>query len=117
MARRDRKCYLCGENYKYCPTCSDDKMKPYWMSDFHSEACKDIFEICTNFNLGKMPKHEAKAALEQYDLSNKANFKAFAQRDLENIFKSDEEPKAKRVKKAEMPIFDESTYEVVTQEE
>lgn len=109
MAKRDRKCYLCGEKYKYCPTCSDDRMKPAFMAEFHTENCKNIFEICTNFNMGMQTKYEAKAALEQCDLSNKANFKTFVQRDLENIFK--EEPKTKRFKKE---IVEE--HEVVNQE-
>lgn len=106
MAKRDRKCYLCGEKYKYCPTCSDDRMKPAFMAEFHTENCKNIFEICTRFNMNLMSKSEAKTALEQCDLSNKANFKTFVQRDLENIFK--EEPKSKRFKREE--------HEVVIQE-
>lgn len=108
MAKRDRKCYLCGESYKYCPTCSDDRMKPAFMAEFHSENCKNIFEICTRFNMNLMSKTEAQEALNSCDLSNKANFKSYVQRDLENIFF--EEPK-KRFKKAEMPI-----HEVVLEE-
>lgn len=115
MARRDRKCYLCSTSYKYCPTCSDDRNKPSWMAEFHSENCKNIFQICTNFNLGIQTKSEAKAALEQCDLSNKENFKSYVQQDLENIFKADEEPKFKRGKRAEMAIVDES-HEVVETE-
>ena len=90
MGRRNRECYLCGEDYLYCPTCSQDKMKPAWMSEFHSENCKNIFDICTRFNMQLMSKTEAQNALNTYDLSNKANFKSYVQRDLDVIFK--EEP-------------------------
>ena len=86
MAKRDRKCYLCGAKYKYCPTCSGDRMKPSYMSEFHSESCKDIFDICTRFNMGLMSKDEAQEALKTCDLSNKANFKSYVQTDLDNIF-------------------------------
>lgn len=89
MGRRSRECYLCGENYKYCPTCSQDKMKPAWMSEFHSENCKNIFDICTRFNMQLMSKSEAQVALNACDLSNKSNFKSYAQRDLEVIFAED----------------------------
>ena len=89
MAKRDRKCYLCGEKYKYCPTCSDDRMKPAFMSEFHSENCKNIFEICTNFNMGLMSKPEAKTALDKCDLANKENFKSYVQRDIDVIFEED----------------------------
>lgn len=86
MAKRDRKCYLCGESYKYCGTCSQDRMKPAWMSEFHSESCKNIFDICTRFNMGMMSKVEAQEALNICDLTNKANFKSYVQHDLEVIF-------------------------------
>lgn len=89
MGRRTRECLLCGTKYEYCPTCSQDKMKPIWMTEFHNENCKSIFDICTRFNMQMFTKAEAKAALEKCDLSNKVNFKSYVQRDLENIFAED----------------------------
>ena len=90
MGRRNRECYLCGGSYQYCPTCSQDKMKPAYMSEFHSENCKNIFDICTRFNMKLISKTEAQDALNSCDLSNKANFKSYIQRDLENIFKAED---------------------------
>lgn len=90
MGRRNRECYLCGKDYQYCPTCSQDKMKPAYMSEFHSGNCKNIFDICTRFNMKLMSKTDAQDALNACDLSNKANFKSYVQRDLENIFAADE---------------------------
>ena len=121
MGRRARVCYLCGSTYQYCPTCSQDKMKPSWMSEFHSENCKNIFDICTRFNMKLMSKSEAQAALNACDLSNKANFKSYVQRDLENIFA--EEPKPKRGKRIEIKPVDDAmniaideSHEVVKKE-
>lgn len=74
MAKRDRVCYLCGEKYQYCPTCGNDRLKPSWMSQFHSENCKNIFEICTKFNMELITKEEAANELKKCDLSNKENF-------------------------------------------
>ena len=85
MGRRNRECYLCGRDYQYCSTCSQDRMKPVWMSEFHSENCKNIFDICTRFNMKLMSKTEAQKALKSCDLSNKANFKSYVQRDLDVI--------------------------------
>lgn len=121
MGRRNRECYLCGRDYQYCPTCSQDKMKPAWMSEFHSENCKNIFDICTRFNVQLMSKIEAQDALNACDLSNKENFKSYVQRDLENIFKVDAEPKFKRGKRIEIqPVDDamiiEESHEVVKKE-
>ena len=86
MARRERKCYLCGEQYQYCRTCSQDRAKPAWMSEFHSESCKDVFDICTRYNMGLLTQAEAQDALASCDLSNRENFKSYVQTDLENIF-------------------------------
>ena len=112
MGRRARECYLCGREYQYCPTCSQDKTKPTYMSEFHSENCKNIFDICTRFNMKLMSKSEAQDALNACDLSNKANFKSFVKRDLENIFKADEEPKLKRGKRAEMKIIIDEAMDI-----
>jgi hypothetical protein len=46
-------------------------------------------------------KEAAKTALENCDLSNKANFKPYVQRDLENIF-------AKRGQRIEIKPIDEA---------
>ena len=86
MGKRNRVCYLCGKKYNYCSSCSQDRSKPAWMEEFHSESCKNIFDICTRFNMGIMTKDEAKAALENCDLTDKANFKDYVQNDLANIF-------------------------------
>ena len=110
MAKRNRECYLCGEKYTYCPTCTQDKMKPSWMAEFHSENCKNIFDICTRFNMGLMSKSEAQDALLECDLTNLKNFKSYVQRDIENILKDDEAPK-KRGKRAEMPIVEKAISE------
>ena len=101
MARRDRTCYLCGTKYSYCPTCTDDRTKPSWMAEFHSEDCVRIFDICTKFNMGTVSKAEAQEVLNTCDLSNKENFRPCVKRDLEVIFA--EEP-TKSGKKTEANI-------------
>lgn len=90
MGRRNRECYLCGQAYQYCPTCSQDKMKPAWMSEFHSENCKNIFDICTRFNMQLFTKEEAKSAIEKCDLSNKLKFRPSVQNTLSNLLKVDD---------------------------
>lgn len=89
MGRRTRKCYLCGETYKYCPTCSQDLTKPIWMSEFHSEDCMKIFDTCTRYNMDMMSKSEAQEILNSCDLSNRSNFKSYVQHDLDVIFTED----------------------------
>ena len=109
MARRDRTCYLCGEKYKYCGTCSQDRAKPSYLSEFHSESCKNIFDICTRFNMGMITKEEAQEAFMNCDLSNRDNFKSYVQRDLEVIFS--DEPVI-----VELEEIKDNTHEVVLKE-
>ena len=90
MGRRNRECYLCGTKYEYCPTCSQDRIKPFWMSEFHSENCKDIFDICTRFNMELLTKDEAKVEIEKLDLSDRLNFRPSVQNTLSNLLKVDE---------------------------
>ena len=129
MGRRNRSCYLCGTSYQYCPTCSQDRMKPSWMAEFHSENCKNIFDTCTRFNMKMLTKDEAKEAITKCDLSNKLNFRPSVQNTLSNLLKADEivlnNFKPKRGKRAEMKIIDETmdadpiveeSHEVVKQE-
>ena len=110
MAKKDRKCYLCGEKYQYCPTCGNDRLKPTWMAEFHSESCKNIFDICTRYNMQLMTKEEAQKALSACDLSKKESFKDYVQRDLANIFA--EEPAFKPQSK----VAKSKSCEVVLQE-
>lgn len=117
MAKKNRECATCGVKYSYCPNCN--RKAPAWMSAFHDENCKNIFKICTSFNVDVLSKAEARAALEMCDLSNKENFKSAIKQDFENIFAVEgapaqaEEPK-KRNKRAEMPIAVEpEAHEVV----
>ena len=107
MSRKNRKCLCCNVDYHYCPTCSQDRMKPSWMSEFHDENCKNIFDICTRFNMELMSKEDAQKALSACDLSNKENFKYYVQRDITNIF-ADKKPASKVAKS--------KSHEVVKQE-
>ena len=107
--KKARECYTCGTKYTYCSNCN--RKDPAWMSEFHAENCKNIFDICTRYNMQMVNKEEAREALNVCDLSNKENFKSYVKRDLENIYK--EEPVLKRGKRVEMPVVNHDTYEVV----
>ena len=113
MAKKNRKCITCGEKYSYCPNCN--RKAPYWMTEFHAENCKNIFQICTEYNVGLKTKEQAQEALNACDLSNKESFVECIQRDFVNIFAVEEQPK-KRGKRAEMPIIDETIPEVILEE-
>lgn len=63
MAILNRECKVCGTKYSYCPSCSADVRKPKWMTMFDCEECKQIFDVATRFNIGKITKEEAQVNL------------------------------------------------------
>ena len=107
MAKKNKECLTCGAKYSYCPNCN--RKEPYWMADFHTENCKNIFQICTQYNVGLLTKENAQEALNACDLSNKENFKQCIQHDFANIFAVEESKK--RNKKAETPVIEEAPVE------
>lgn len=112
MAKKARKCATCGEKYTYCPNC--DRHAPAWMTTFHDENCKNIYQICTQHNVGLLTKEQAQEALNACDLSNKENFAECIKNDFAKILA--EEPK-KRSKKVEEPVVALESHEVVKENE
>lgn len=100
----ERSCLCCGSKYSYCNNCYDFRNYPLWMNSFHDENCKNIFEICTNYNFKLITKDQAKDALSKCDLSNRSNFSACVKRDLNVILTENKSSFEKK---------DEFTHEVV----
>ena len=104
-----KKCLCCGTSYEYCGNCYDYRNYPLWMNSFCSENCKNIFEYCTNYNFQLITKEQAKAALSKCDLSDRANFNACVQRDLNTILAENKSS----VEKKDF-VKNEPIHEVVT---
>lgn len=90
MTRNNRVCCVCGKEYYYCSNdCMDSINKPSWLGSFCCENCKDIYNACACYNIGKMTKDETKKILDNCDLSNKENFTPAAQRIISEIYASE----------------------------
>lgn len=74
MAKKMRKCAVCGKNYPFCPRCGEDKDKPMWYFTFCSENCKDIYDVTSKFEDGQISGKDAKTKLDKLDLSNFEDF-------------------------------------------
>ena len=74
MSNKDRHCSVCGKTYSYCPRCQEDENKPYWYFCFCSENCKEIYEVTSNFEGGKIDGITAKEELKKLDLSKSKSF-------------------------------------------
>lgn len=97
MSKNDlRTCCVCHEEYSFCPVCnSEDRLKPTWHFAYCSENCKDIYNITSSFEDGRMTDIEAKAKLEKLDLSRKEYFGESYKNSIASIMKA----KAQVVKK------------------
>ena len=97
MSKNDlRTCCVCHEEYSFCPVCnSEDRLKPTWHFAYCSENCKDIYNITSLFEDGRMTDIEAKAKLEKLDLSRKEYFGESYKNSIASIMKA----KAQVVKK------------------
>ena len=69
MAKKDlRTCCVCRQKFSFCPVCnSEDMNKPLWHFAYCGENCKNIYEITSAFEDGRMTDIEAKEKLEKLD--------------------------------------------------
>ena len=73
----ERKCTICGKEYRYCPRCDEFKSMPTWMLEFDSENCRKIYyDIVNPFAFKHITKEEAAGRLKTCDLSSKDSFSA-----------------------------------------
>lgn len=116
MAIKDnRTCWCCKSKYTFCPSCSKaDALKEPWYAEFCSEDCKDLWQTAVKYNLNQITKSEAKSIISAMTLKPIEQYANCIQRDLNVILA--EEPKPKRGKRAQMPIFEEVISEAVIEE-
>lgn len=80
-----RKCIVCGKEYEYCNRCSSHATMPTWMALYHDDNCRSIMNIATEYMAGNLSKADAKAQLNNCDLSNKVNFKESVAKAVDEI--------------------------------
>lgn len=80
-----RKCVVCGNNYRYCPNCSQYKNKPSWYSLYCSENCKDINYLFRDYNSKSKSMSELRKTLQTCDLSRKEYFREDIKKMIKNL--------------------------------
>ena len=71
MAKNNRKCICCAQEYRYCNSCAEDNTKPTWFALYHNENCRDIYKIASECLYEVISKEEAKERFDKCDLSYK----------------------------------------------
>ena len=103
MSKNDlRMCCVCHKEYPFCLCNPEDRLKPTWHFTYCSENCKDIYNITSSFEDGRMTDIEAKAKLEKLDLSKKEYFGESYQKSIASIMKAKTQVIKTENKKAEV---------------
>ena len=64
MSKNDlRMCCVCHKEYPFCLCNPEDRLKPTWYFAYCSENCKDIYNITSSFENGRLSDIDAKAKL------------------------------------------------------
>ena len=102
MSKNDlRMCCVCHKEYPFCLCNPEDRLKPTWHFAYCSENCKDIYNITSSFENGRLSDIDAKAKLEKLDLNEKDNFGESYQKSIDSIMKAKAQVIKKENKKTE----------------
>ena len=103
MSKNDlRMCCVCHKEYPFCLCNPEDRLKPTWYFAYCSENCKDIYNVTSAFEDGRMTDIEAKEKLEKLDLSEKDDFGESYQKSIASIMKAKAQVIKKENKKTEV---------------
>ena len=118
MSKNDlRMCCVCHKEYSFCPVCNpEDRLKPTWHFAYCSENCKDIYNITSSFENGRLSDIDAKAKLEKLDLSKKDNFGESYQKSIDSTMKAKPQVVTKDNKKTEVKSVKKDIFTKVENE-
>ena len=97
-----RMCCVCHKEYPFCLCNPEDRLKPAWHFAYCSENCKDIYNITSAFEDGRITDTEAKEKLEKLDLSRKEYFGESYKNPIASIMKTKAQVIKKENKKTEV---------------
>ena len=112
MANHERKCVVCGAEYKYCPKCSAYKNMERWHINYCSNKCKDTFNILNPYAFKHIDLETAKEELKKIGINKESVLLGEYNTILDEIYsrskKNDRvEPKKVEIKKKEKEIVKE----------
>ncbi len=85
MSKNNRKCYLCGKTYYYCPNCTNDYNKPTWMFMFESENCFKIFNALQLHYQKSLTDEEMLTIIDNSDISELETFTEIPKRQIKDL--------------------------------
>ena len=86
MAKTNRKCYTCGKEYYYCPTCPSETKKETFYNMFHCERCSKIFKTLTDETFKHLTTAQCKEELLKLNVSIEEEFKDGIKKHIKRVF-------------------------------
>ena len=86
MAKTNRKCYTCGKEYYYCPTCPSEAKKETFYNMFHCERCSKIFKTLTDETFKYLTTAQCKEELLKLNVSADEEFKDGIKKHIKRVF-------------------------------
>jgi len=108
----ERKCKCCGKSYDYCPNCGKSSSTP-WMFSFDTEACKELFNAVSAYNMNLIKEDGIKNIVIKYNITDFSIYKDDIKNLLKNISKASKPEKEDIIeeKVEETPIFENELIE------
>lgn len=84
----ERKCMMCGTEYKYCSHCNDFDPTESWKYLYHDKKCKAIANIWYAYRGNEISKEEAKARMSEYkpNIDAVLKYTSIAANEIRDIF-------------------------------
>ena len=79
-----RKCICCGKQYEYCNHCG--KNQEPWKNLYDSRECKEIMNIVSAYNVGRVDAEKVKEVLDKYHVTDYANYTEDVSKTLLELF-------------------------------
>ena len=107
-----RKCKCCGKSYDYCPNCGKSSSTP-WMFSFDTEACKELFNAVSAYNMKLIKEDGIKNIVEKYSITDFSIYKDDIKNLLNNLLKTSKPEKENLIeeKAEEIPTFENELIE------
>ena len=110
MPKANKKCYCCGREYYYCPSCSGERKDPRIYTMWDSETCRDIFNTLVNESTKKITTLECKKKLIELGVNKDTVLKDSVRKHVDRVMSCKDDV----IKKVKKDIVEESS--VVSEE-
>lgn len=84
----ERKCMMCGTEYKYCSHCNDFDPTESWKYLYHDKKCRAIANIWYAYRGNEISKEDAKARMSEFkpNIDDVLKYTSIAANEIRDIF-------------------------------